>query len=205
MGFAAKPPHNTNCSVTNLIVNGSNNETYTAGLFLDVKKAFDRMWHDGLIYKMILCKFPTYLIKIIHSYVDNSTFNVKLNNMLSSQRPILASTLQGSILSPALYNIYTSDFPTDNNITVCLFADAAAILCTRNTVEEVINLIQNCIHKLEIWLTKWRIAINTDKTHAIVFWKTRSRNSPPPLQIFNRTIEWTFVIKYFELISSMTT
>ncbi|GFW44826.1 hypothetical protein TNCV_4511401 [Trichonephila clavipes] len=69
---------------------------------------------------------------------------------------MLASTPQGSILSPALYNIFTSDFPTDNNITVCLFADDAAILCTRNTVEEAINLTQNYIYKLELWLTKWR-------------------------------------------------
>ncbi|GFX42371.1 probable RNA-directed DNA polymerase from transposon BS [Trichonephila clavipes] len=158
------------------------------------------MWHDGLIYKMILFKFPTYLIKIIHSYLDNRTFNVKLNSVLSSQRPILASTPQGSILSPALYNIYTSDFPTDNNMTVCLFADDAALLCTRNTVQEAINITQNYIHKLELWLTKWRIAINTDKTHAIVFRKLRTHNSPPPLQIFNSTIEWTFQVKYLGLI-----
>ncbi|GFV38761.1 RNA-directed DNA polymerase from mobile element jockey [Trichonephila clavipes] len=149
---------------------------------------------------MILFKFPTYLIKIIHSYLDNRTFNVKLNNVLSSQRPILASTPQGSILSPALYNIYTSDFPTDNNMTVCLFADDAALLCSRKTVQEAINLTQNYIFKLELWLTKWRIAINTDKTHAIVFRKTRSHNSPPPLQIYNSTIEWTFQVKYLGLI-----
>ncbi|GFT62960.1 RNA-directed DNA polymerase from mobile element jockey [Trichonephila clavipes] len=186
---------------TNLIVNGFNNKTYTVGLFLDVKKAFDRMWHDGLIYKLILFKFPTYLIKIIHSYLDNRTFNVKLNNVLSSQRPILASTPQGSILSPALCNIYTSDFPTDNNMTVCLFADDAALLCTRNTVQEAMNLTQNYIYKLELWLTKWRIAINTDKTHAIVFRKLRSHNSPPPLQIFNSTIEWTFQRNWLPIIT----
>ncbi|GFY69620.1 hypothetical protein TNIN_328681 [Trichonephila inaurata madagascariensis] len=97
---------------------------------------------------MILTKSPTYLIKIIHSYLDNRTFNHKLNNVPSSQRPILASTPQGSILSPALYNIYTCDFHTDNNTTVCLFADAAAILCNRNTVEKAINLTQNYILKL---------------------------------------------------------
>ncbi|GFV16302.1 probable RNA-directed DNA polymerase from transposon X-element [Trichonephila clavipes] len=57
--------------VTNHIINGYNNRTYTVGLFLDVKKAFDRMWHDGLIYKMIIFNFPTYLIKIIHSYLEN--------------------------------------------------------------------------------------------------------------------------------------
>ncbi|GFV71197.1 RNA-directed DNA polymerase from mobile element jockey [Trichonephila clavipes] len=114
----------------------------------------------------------------------------------------LSSTPQGSILSPALYNIYTSDFPIDNNITVCLFADDAALLCTRKTVEEAINLTQNYIYKLELWLTKLRIAINTDKTHAIVFRKLRSHNSPPPLQIFNSTIEWTFQVKYQMMISS---
>ncbi|GFT59717.1 RNA-directed DNA polymerase from mobile element jockey [Trichonephila clavipes] len=85
-------------------------------------------------------------------------------------------------------------------MTVCLFADDAALLCSRKTVQEAINLTQNYIFKLELWLTKWRIAINTDKTHAIVFRKTRSHNSPPPLQIYNSTIEWTFQVKYLGLI-----
>ncbi|GFW30733.1 probable RNA-directed DNA polymerase from transposon BS [Trichonephila clavipes] len=85
--------------------------------------------------------------------LGNGTRNVPPSH-IESQRPILASTPQGSILSPALYNIYTSDFPTDNNMTVGLFADDAAILCTRNTVEEAVNLTQNFIHKLELWLTK---------------------------------------------------
>ncbi|GFT34662.1 RNA-directed DNA polymerase from mobile element jockey [Trichonephila clavipes] len=93
--------------------------------------------------------------------------------MLSGQRPILASTPQGSILSPALYNIYTSDFPTDNNTTVCLFTDDAAILCSKKTVEEAVNFMQNYITKLELWLTKWRIAINTEKTNVIVFRKKK--------------------------------
>ncbi|GFY50415.1 RNA-directed DNA polymerase from mobile element jockey [Trichonephila inaurata madagascariensis] len=145
--------------VTNLIINGFNNRTCTVGLFLDVKKAFDRI-----------------------------------------QRPILASTPQGSILSPALYNIYTCDFPTDDNLTVCLFAAADAIICNSSTVNEAVNLTQTYILKLQVWLTKWRVAINTEKTNAIVFRKNRSLNSPPPLQIFNQTIAWTFEINYLGLL-----
>ncbi|GFW56158.1 probable RNA-directed DNA polymerase from transposon X-element [Trichonephila clavipes] len=57
--------------VTNKIFNGFNTKSYTVGIFLDVKKAFDRMWHDGLIFKMIILKFPTYLVKIIYNYLDN--------------------------------------------------------------------------------------------------------------------------------------
>ncbi|GFU83750.1 RNA-directed DNA polymerase from mobile element jockey [Trichonephila clavipes] len=126
--------------------------------------------------------------------------NMKAFGTLISQRPILTSTPQESILSPALYNIYTCDFPTNDNTTVCLFADAAAILCNRSMVEEAINLTQNYILKLQIWLTKWWIAINNEKTHVIVFRKTRSHNSPPPLQIFNNTMEWTFEINCLGLI-----
>ncbi|GFV64063.1 RNA-directed DNA polymerase from mobile element jockey [Trichonephila clavipes] len=43
-------------------------------------------------------------------------------------------------------------------------------------------------------------AINTEKSHAIVFRKSRPQNSPSPLQIFNQTIGWTFETKYLGLI-----
>ncbi|GFT70665.1 hypothetical protein TNCV_4164731 [Trichonephila clavipes] len=71
---------------------------------------------------MIKLNFPTYLVKIIHKYLDHRTFNEKINSTSSSVRSIAAGTPQGSILSPALY-IYTSDFPTTPSVSVCLFAD----------------------------------------------------------------------------------
>ncbi|GBN23224.1 RNA-directed DNA polymerase from mobile element jockey, partial [Araneus ventricosus] len=65
--------------VTNTIVHGFNIKHYTGGVFLDVRKAFDRMWHHGLIAKMISAKFPDYLISIIHSFLTNRTFQVRVN------------------------------------------------------------------------------------------------------------------------------
>ncbi|GFT78235.1 probable RNA-directed DNA polymerase from transposon X-element [Trichonephila clavipes] len=60
--------------VTNIINEGYANKFYTVGVFLDVKRAFDKMWHDGLTYKLIKLKFPGYLIKIVHNYLHNRTF-----------------------------------------------------------------------------------------------------------------------------------
>ncbi|GFV08590.1 hypothetical protein TNCV_472091 [Trichonephila clavipes] len=74
-----------------------------------------------------------------------------------------------------------------------------AILCTQKSVDEAVNRMQTYIMKLELWLTKWRIAINTDKTNAIMFGR-KDTNSPKPLQIFNQTIEWTVETKYLGLI-----
>ncbi|GFS80721.1 RNA-directed DNA polymerase from mobile element jockey [Trichonephila clavipes] len=185
--------------VTNKI-NGFNTKSYTVGIFLDVKKAFDRMWHDGLIYKMIKLKFPTYLVKITHNYLDNRTFNVKINSISSSIRNIVAGTPQGSILSPALYNIFTSDFPTTPSVSVCLFADDAAILCNSITADQAVRTSQSYLSQLETWLIKWRIAINTDKTNAIIFRKRRANTMPPQLKLFDESINWTFQTSYLGLI-----
>ncbi|GFU95893.1 RNA-directed DNA polymerase from mobile element jockey [Trichonephila clavipes] len=157
------------------------------------------MWHDGLIYKLIKLKFPTYLIKIVHNYLDNRTFNVKINSTSSSIRNIAAGTPQGSILSPALYNIYTSDFPTTPSVSVCLFADDAAILCNSTTADQAVRTSQAYLSQLEIWLTKWRISINTEKTNAIIFRKRRSQTMPTQLKLFDESIDWTFETSYLGL------
>ncbi|GFY28788.1 RNA-directed DNA polymerase from mobile element jockey [Trichonephila clavipes] len=130
--------------VTNKIIHGFNMKSYTVGVFLDVKKAFDRMWHDGLIYKMIKLKFPTYLGKIIHHYLDNRTFNVKIisTSSSSSDRHIASGTLQGLILSPAIYNIYTSDSSSNPSVSVCVFVDDDAILCNSITAEQAVQTTQ---------------------------------------------------------------
>ncbi|GFU01177.1 probable RNA-directed DNA polymerase from transposon X-element [Trichonephila clavipes] len=158
------------------------------------------MWHDGLIYKLIKLKFPTYLIKIVHNYLDNRTFNVKINSTSSSIRNIAAGTPQGSILSPALYNIYTSDFPTTPSVSVCLFADDAAILCNSITPDQAVRTLQAYLSQLEIWLTKWRISINTEKTNAILFRKKRTQTMPIQLKLFDETIDWTYETSYLGLI-----
>ncbi|GFX77465.1 probable RNA-directed DNA polymerase from transposon X-element [Trichonephila clavipes] len=186
--------------VTNKIINGFNTKSYTVGIFLDVKKAFDRMWHDGLIYKMIKLKFPTYLVKIIYNYLDNRTFNVKINSTSSSIRNIAAGTPQGSILSPALYNIFTSDFPITPSVSVCLFADDAAILCNSTTADQAVRTSQSYLSQLETWLIKWRIAINTEKTNALIFRKRRANTIPPPLKLFDEPINWTFQTSYLGII-----
>ncbi|GBN39168.1 putative RNA-directed DNA polymerase from transposon X-element, partial [Araneus ventricosus] len=100
--------------VTNKIVDGFNAKMYTGGVFLDVRKAFDRMWHNGLIAKFIDFKFPDYLTIIIQKFLSNRKFQVRINQALSSVGNIHAGTPQGSALSPTLYNIFTADFPTNN-------------------------------------------------------------------------------------------
>ncbi|GFT55630.1 RNA-directed DNA polymerase from mobile element jockey [Trichonephila clavipes] len=87
--------------LTNLIIGGYNQNQTTGGAFLDAEKAFDRVWHDGLIFKLIQLNFPSYIIKIINSYLSDRTFQVKIDKTLSRIAPISAGCPQGSILSPS--------------------------------------------------------------------------------------------------------
>lgn len=52
----------------------------TGVLSFDIEKAFDRIWHDGLVYKLIKFKFPSYLTHIISSFVRDRSFYVKVGD-----------------------------------------------------------------------------------------------------------------------------
>ncbi|GFY24586.1 RNA-directed DNA polymerase from mobile element jockey [Trichonephila clavipes] len=157
------------------------------------------MWHDGLTYKLIKLQFPDYLIKIIHNFLHNRTFRDRVNNTYSNTGFCLSGVPQGSVFSPYLYNIYTHDFPQHSTVSTCLFADDSAVLSQGVQLKYTIKAIQNTLDKLETWLTHWRIAINVDKSHAIIFRKWGVIEPPFQLTLFDDNIQWVSVVKYLGL------
>ncbi|GFY13582.1 RNA-directed DNA polymerase from mobile element jockey [Trichonephila clavipes] len=185
--------------VTNIINEGFASKLYTVGVFLDVKRAFDKMWHDGPTYKMIKLKFPAYLIKTIYNYLHNRTFRVRVNNTFSETGFCQSGTPQGSVLSPYLYNIFTYDFPDHHTVSTCLFADDSAVLAQGVQLNYTIKTMQRFLDKLENWLTDWRIAVNVEKTQAIVFRKWGVIDPQAELTLFDDNIQWVPVVRYLGL------
>lgn len=109
--------------VTSHIKNQLNNGCSTGMMLLDVERAFDRVWHAGLLYKMIKNDFPRHVVKIISSLLTGRSFYVKVNNSVSPQHQIPFGVPQDAILSPSLYNIHTSDTPHPQPCKRGLFAD----------------------------------------------------------------------------------
>jgi hypothetical protein len=71
---------------------------------LDFAKAFDIIWHEGLLYKLKNI-FPASLYLILKFYLENRSFNVRYNLKHSNQYPIFAGVPQGSSIVPFLYTI----------------------------------------------------------------------------------------------------
>jgi hypothetical protein len=76
-------------------------------LLLEVEKAFDSVWHDTLLHKLIQGGCNIFLARIIHSFLSGRTFQVS-----KSVCDIPYGVPQGAVISPTLYNLFTSDAPT---------------------------------------------------------------------------------------------
>lgn len=104
------------------------NRKSTGVVLLDVEKAFDSVWHNGLLYKLHKFNLPIYLEKIIKSFLTDRVFSVCVDKKNSTLRDIPAGVPQGSILSPTLYSLFTSDFKSLKNQSVAFYADDSAMI-----------------------------------------------------------------------------
>ena len=156
--------------IVQTILSAFETKQYCSAVFLDVKQAFDKVWHKGLLYKLkTLLPSPFYLL--LKSYLSNRSFRVLSGSVKSATTMIRAGVPQGSVLGPVLYTIYTSDLPLSpsNNILVATYADDTAILSTAiSPVEASINL-QQYLNHVEKWLDKWNIAVNKEKSNHVTF------------------------------------
>ncbi|GFU67215.1 RNA-directed DNA polymerase from mobile element jockey [Trichonephila clavipes] len=137
-----------------------------------------------------------YLIHTLADYLNDRTFQIKIDATISRTGQIQAGCPQGSNLSPILYNIYTHDFPTSPGVEICLFADDAAIIKQAASPQDVRASLQKYLMKLKKWLKLWRISINTIKSRAILFKKGPFRNKLQPLRLFRSSITWHDNVDY---------
>jgi len=146
---------------------GFNDRKITIATFLDIEKAFDTMWVEGLIYKMIKMKFPDYLIKLMLSYLVDREFRVKLGGQFSDPVTVNDGVPQGSILGPLLFIIFLIDLPTHMNTTLTVFADDTNTFSTRVSKSRARSNVQSHLNKLKRYYHLWKIRVDAEKSEAL--------------------------------------
>lgn len=208
--FGFRAMHSTShqlARVSKYIKCGLQNKKSIGMITFDVEKAFDAVWHNGLLYKMKLQKFPLHLIKLTHSFLSNRNSHVLLNGAASASYETPAGVPQGSVLSPTLYNLYTSDlkFPI-NGCELALFADDTAIYTSAKNPNKIIKKLIESADYLTSYCNKWKIKLNTAKTQAVFFTRKRGSKWLPQrsLLINDQLIPWKNELKYLGVILDKT-
>lgn len=184
--------------VTNFIQTNKSNRRTTSMVLLDIEKAFDTIWHDGLIYKLGKMHTPIYIVKIVQSFTTERSFMVIVNGARSNIKNVVAGAPQGSSLSPTLYAVYTSDYRCINRCKDAYFADDTALYSATKTTNKSIRNVQSGLQSIEKYMAKWKIQINANKTQFIIFPFNRSRRRVPTisLRFQNNIIEPATTVKY---------
>jgi hypothetical protein len=157
---------------TSTAAEGINRNKCTAALFLDIERAFDSVWHDGLLYK--LAQVPGVslnLLRIINGFLTSRNARVRVGKSHSNPFPLQAGVPQGTVLSPLLFTLFCWDMPAGDSIskpvTLCQYADDTAIWCVGNTAGSATRHLQLMASKLQQWFRTWRMKPNANKTQLL--------------------------------------
>ena len=136
-------------------------------VFFDISKAFDKVWHKGLIKKLegigvrggLLCWFKDYL--------SDRKQAVVVKGSISEYLCTSAGVPQGSVLGPVLFLIYINDIVSEIESVMKLFADDTSMyLCldNQNIRAEILN---SDLDKISEWALKWKVKFNEEKTELL--------------------------------------
>ena len=157
------------------------------GIFLDLSKAFDRVWHDGLIYKINHISITGNSLKLTESFLSNRSQRVVLNGQSSSWTPVSAGVPKGSILGLLFFLIYINDLIKDTSSTVKLFANDTSIFSVNDDDNVSVMQLNNDLLKISKWAYQWKMSFNPDvskQAQEVVFSHKSHKLADPPV-IFN--------------------
>ena len=97
------------------------------GVFLDISKAFDKVWHDGIIFKLKASGVEGELLLLLKNYLGNQEQKVALNDQTSEWRKVMSGIPQGSVLGQILFLIYINDLPDGIDSLCKIFADDTSL------------------------------------------------------------------------------
>lgn len=152
----------------------------THQIYFDISKAFDRVWHRGLIHKLEAIGIRGNLLKWFENYLNERKQIVVIKNEKSYSKTIQAGVPQGSVLGPLLFLIYINDIVKNIDSVIKLFADDTSM--SYGSANNVVRaqVINQDLQKIEQWSKTWKIKFNDSKTEML----TIKRDNNPTLPLY---------------------
>ena len=134
----------------------------TRGVFLDISKAFDKVWHEGLLFKLKQNIISGNLLNVITDFLYQRKQRVFLNGEHSSWTNTEAEIPQGSILGPLFFLIYINDLSDGLTANPKLFADDTSLFSVIDNINSTANDLNCDLMKISNWAIQWKMRFNPD-------------------------------------------
>ena len=148
-------------------------------IFFDISKAFDRVWHRGLIHKLDAIGIRGDLLAWFGDYLNNRKQAVVVKGEQSDYLAVSAGVPQGSVLGPLLFLVYINDIITNIDSTIKLFADDTSMYSFLRDIDEQTQTLNSDLSKINQWANEWKVNFNQTKTELMVLTRERNINLPP--------------------------
>ena len=124
----------------------------TIGRFLDMSKAFDKVWHKGLLSKLQSYGVNSEFYTLLNNYLLRRKQRVIRNGVISSWKPIMSGVPQGSILGPL---VFINDLPDNLVCNPKLFADDVSLIAVMHDKNICTSNLRDDLSRLYEWSVKW--------------------------------------------------
>ena len=167
--------------VSDRIATAFNRSGATRAVALDISKAFDRVWHARLLYKLRSYGISIQIFGLISSFLSNRRLRVVLDGKSSQEYPVNAGVPQGSILGPTLCLLYVNDLPDDVFCDIAIYGDDTTLYSKCDQASdmwqqlELASELESDLRDTVDWGKKWLVDFNTGKTQLVSF--DRSNNT----------------------------
>ena len=136
-------------------------------VFGDISKAFVRVWHKGLLFKLKRIGIDSALLRWFESYLCHRTQRVVLQGCSSDWCNIGAGVPQGLVLRPILFLVYINDMKYDLRSSLSLFADDNLMHISSNSDETNKNILNSDLGTIKTWADQWLIIFSVEKTKSM--------------------------------------
>ena len=172
-------------------------------MFLDISKAFDKVWHEGLIYKLRQNRISGKLLNIIKDFLDSRKQRVILNRQYSSWTSITAGVPRGLILGPLFFLMYINDLSKNLSSSHKLFANDTSLFSVNHNLNTFTNNLNEDLKKINDWATQWKMSFNPEPTkqaQEVIFSRKIKKPLHIPLNFDDTNVKQTGFQKHLGLI-----
>nr|KAG5700822.1 hypothetical protein BaRGS_024208 [Batillaria attramentaria] len=157
----------------------------TLGVFIDLQKAFDKVWKDGLLVKLLRSGIHGNMYRWTKSYLHNRRARVLVDGYCGRTVLLRQGVPQGGVLSPTLFILFINDLVSElpKGVQAALYADDLVLWCSEEYATTATYRMQLALDNITAWADNWRYRGTTKQNY-------RLKSRHPPMILHPGKKEW---------------